>query len=223
MNAQPATTTCAVARGADGVPIAPAMLRTSRPVRTLRAIGKMLLPIVLTACGSSSERAVDPVTYGLGHTPSAATLAALDIDVDLRGRGLPPGQGTAAEGAILYARQCAACHGAKGEGVRPAPKLVGRTPAAGHAFANDGQADRTIGNYWPYATTVYDYVKRAMPLNTPGTLTPDQTYSLVAYLLSENGIIAATATMNAQTLPAVQMPARAFFVNDNRTGGPGFR
>ena len=177
----------------------------------------------LSACNTNAARAPDVVTYGLGRTPDATQLAALDIDVDTSGHGLPRGQGTAAEGAILYVQQCAMCHGAKGEGIRPAPKLVGRTPAAGHVFANDAGASQTIGNYWPYATTVYDYVKRAMPLLTPGSLTPNQTYSLVAYLLSENGIIDSAQTMNAQSLPAVKMPARAFFVNDNRTGGVGFR
>jgi mono/diheme cytochrome c family protein len=185
--------------------------------------GFFMTLLILASCNSASKTATNDVHYGLGHTPGVAQLAAINIDVDPTGRGLPPGQGTSAEGAVLYAQQCAGCHGARGEGVRPAPKLIGRTPAAGYAFANDAKADRTIGNYWPYATTVYDYVKRAMPLTSPGSLTANQTYSLVAFLLSENGVIPATATMNAQTLPAVTMPARAFFVKDNRTGGSGFR
>lgn len=197
------------------------LVATSHPMRA--AVRTAVLSLVLAGCGSAPERVPDATGYDLGRTPSAAEIAAIDIDVDPRGHGLPPGQGTAAEGAILYAQQCASCHGSKGEGLRPNPKLVGRTPAAGHAFANDAKAQKTIGNYWPYATTLYDYIKRAMPLYTPGTLTPDQTYSLVAYLLSENGIIASSATMNAETLPAVMMPARAFFVQDNRTGGAGFR
>ena len=189
----------------------------------MKALCATVIVSLLSACGNNSERASDVANYGLGRTPDATQLAALDVDVDASGHGLPTGQGTAAEGAILYAQQCAMCHGAKGEGIRPAPKLVGRVPDAGHVFANDATADRTIGNYWPYATTVYDYVKRAMPLLKPGSLTPDQTYSLVAFLLSANGIIDPAQTMNAQSLPAVKMPARAFFVNDNRTGGAGFR
>lgn len=181
---------------------------------------------------ASSEPAFVPATsaptlrataYGLGHTPSAATLAALDIDVDPTGHGLPSGEGTAAEGRAVYAKLCASCHGPTGEGVRPAPKIIGRTPAAGHVFATDGAAERTIGNYWPYATTLFDYVRRAMPLNTPGTLSAHDTYAVVAYLLSENGVIAATSAMNARSLPAVTMPARKFFVMDDRTGGAGFR
>ena len=183
----------------------------------------VIVSTALTACGAKPERSADPSTYGLGHAPSAAQLAALDIDVDPSGKGLPPGQGTSADGAVIYAQQCASCHGAKGEGIPPAPALIGRTPDAGFAFANDAKAVRTIGNYWPYATTVYDYVNRAMPITAPGTLTADQTYSLVAFLLNANGVIADTLTMNAQTLPAVQMPARKFFVKDNRAGGSGFR
>ena len=196
--------------------------RCAKVSRT-NALCTVVMLLWLSACNTNAERKRDVVNYGLGRTPDATQLAALDIDVDTSGHGLPRGQGTAAEGAILYVQQCAMCHGAKGEGIRPSPKLVGRTPAAGHVFANDAGASQTIGNYWPYATTVYDYVKRAMPLLTPGSLTPNQTYSLVAYLLSENGIIDSTQTMNAQSLPAVKMPARAFFVNDNRTGGVGFR
>ena len=187
------------------------------------ALCAAVMLLLLSACGNRTDRVSDAANYGLGRTPDATQLAALDIDVDASGHGLPLGQGTAAEGAILYAQQCAMCHGAKGEGIRPAPKLVGRTPSAGHVFANDAGASQTIGNYWPYATTVYDYVKRAMPLLTPGSLTPNQTYSLVAFLLRENGIIDSAQTINAQSLPLIKMPARAFFVNDNRTGGSGFR
>ena len=181
------------------------------------------LSAALSACAAPKENIATPSTYGLGHEPSAAQLAALDIDVDGSGHGLPAGQGTAAEGAAVYAKQCAVCHGPKGEGVAPAPPLIGRAPDAGYAFANDGKAARTIGNYWPYATTVFDYVRRAMPLNMPGSLSAEQTYGLVAFLLRENGVIADSLVMNAQTLPAVQMPARKYFVKDNRAGGAGFR
>ncbi len=173
--------------------------------------------------GAADGTDVDATVFGFGRTPTAAELAVLDIDVDPSGRALPPGEGTVADGAILYAAQCASCHGAQGEGIRPAPALVGRTPDAGYAFANDPKAVRTIGNYWPYATTLYDYIHRAMPMTTPGTLTPDQTYSVVAWLLHKNGIIADSVVMNAQTLTAVRMPARQFFVRDERSGGAGFR
>lgn len=191
----------------------------------MHAACALVLALALSACNTKPDPTgeVSPSTYGFGRTPTPAQLAALDIDVDTTGHGLPPGQGTAAEGAAVYTQLCASCHGAKGEGIRPAPALIGRAPDAGHVFANDPQAVKTIGNYWPYATTVFDYVRRAMPLAAPGSLTAEQTYAVVAYLLRENGLIADSTVMNAKSLPAVQMPARKYFVKDNRTGGAGFR
>lgn len=176
---------------------------------------------LLAACDTTPS-AADP-SYGLGHTPTPARLAAIDIDVDPSGAGLPEGRGTAADGAAVYAAKCASCHGAKGEGVAPVPALVGRTPDVGYDFARADRAPRTIGNYWPYATTVFDYVRRAMPQNAPGSLSDTETYAVVAWLLHENGIIAADAEMNATTLSAVQMPARGIFVRDDRQGGRPFR
>ena len=172
-----------------------------------------------TAAGTETR----PDMYGLGHAPTASQLAAIDIDANPAGVGLPAGEGTAAAGMTIFAQKCAVCHGPHGEGQGPYPQLIGRTPPPGFAFATDAKAPKTIGNYWPYPTTVYDYVHRAMPFNAPGSLTPDETYSLVAYLLSENGVIPATAAMNAQALPAVRMPARGSFVPDDRTGGATFR
>lgn len=190
-----------------------------------RGVLTAVLLIISTACSGTpkDDRTTDAAGYGFGKTLTPTQLAALDIDVDTTGHGLPPGQGTAGEGAAVYMQLCASCHGAKGEGIRPAPALIGRTPDAGHVFANDLQAVKTIGNYWPYATTVFDYVRRAMPLAAPGSMTAEQTYAVVAYLLRENGIITDATVMNAQSLPQVQMPARKYFVQDNRTGGPGFR
>jgi hypothetical protein len=114
------------------------------------------------------------------------------------------------------------CHGATGtEG--PAERLVGREPRQGFPFGRDPTLVRTIGNYWPYATTLYDYINRAMPLNAPGSLKPDEVYSAVAYLLWRNEIIPDTLVLNAQTLPRVVMPARDRFVVDNRRGGSEVR
>ena len=163
------------------------------------------------------------VRYGLGRPATAEQIAAIDIDVNPAGTGLPPGEGTASAGAAIFAQKCAVCHGPHGEGQGPYPQLIGRVPPPGFAFATDVKAPKTIGNYWPYATTVYDYVHRAMPFNAPGSLTPSETYGIVAYLLSANGIIPASAVMNAKSLPAVRMPARSHFVPDNRTGGVFFR
>ncbi|MGH7676918.1 MAG: c-type cytochrome, partial [Gemmatimonadaceae bacterium] len=91
------------------------------------------------------------------------------------------------------------------------------------SFGNDPKLTKTVGNYWPYATTLFDYINRAMPFANPGTLGTDDVYSVVAYLLAENGIIERTAVMNPRTLPQVRMPARDRFVLDDRKGGPGFR
>lgn len=138
------------------------------------------------------------------------------------GTGLPSGSGTASQGAVLYRRKCAACHGQTGtEG--PFDRLVAREPRQGFPFGRDSTLVKTIGNYWPYATTLYDYVNRAMPLNAPGSLKPEEVYSLVAFLLWRNEIIPNTAVMNAHTLPRVVMPAHDRFVLDNRGGGPEIR
>ena len=163
-----------------------------------------------------------PPSFGIGRTARAEEIVAWDIDVRPDGTGLPPGSGTVAEGASLYAVQCAACHGATGtEG--PNDRLVGRNTEDDFAFARKGGLLKTIGSYWPYATTLYDYIYRAMPQTAPGSLTPDELYSLVAYLLYRNDIVAEDAVMDATTLPAIVMPARDRFVRDNRQGGPVIR
>jgi S-disulfanyl-L-cysteine oxidoreductase SoxD len=162
----------------------------------------------------------DPKRFALGHAPAPADLAAHDIDASPNGAGLPPGSGTVEQGASVYAGNCAACHGSNGEGMPPYPQLIGG-PKGNIDFSTDPKIPRTIGNYWPYATTLFDYIRRAMPLTTPGVLTPDQTYAVTAYLLSREGVIPPTAQLDARTLPAVQMPARPRFVNDDRRGSTG--
>jgi cytochrome c len=155
--------------------------------------------------------------FGFGTPATPAEIRLADTDVRPDGHGLPHDSGTVAEGAVVYGQQCASCHGATGvEG--PFDKLVGRIPGDSFNFARDAhdRAPRTIGSYWPYATTVYDYVNRAMPQTAPGSLTPHQVYSVVAYLLNRNQIIPANAVMNEHTLPAVVMPAHGRFVADDR-------
>ena len=164
------------------------------------------------ASAKQAPRSGLPARFGFGRAATAEEIKAWDIDVMPDGEGLPPGSGTPAGGAKSYARTCAACHGPSGtEG--PFDRLVGR----------DRALVRTIGNYWPYATTLYDYIHRAMPLGAPGSLTPDEVYGLVAYLLWRNEIIAETAVIDARTLPRVVMPARDRFVVDDRRGGPEIR
>jgi cytochrome c len=163
----------------------------------------------------------DPRRFALGHTPSAATVAAENIDVSPNGEGLPPGSGTPAQGAAIYASACSSCHGVNGEGKPPQyPQLIGG-PRGVFNFASDPKIPRTIGNYWPYATTLFDYIRRAMPLTAPGSLTPDQTYAVTAFLLNREGLVPDGAVMNARSLPAVQMPARSHFVSDDRRGSIG--
>ena len=172
-----------------------------------------------------------PARFGLGRAASAAEVAAWAIDVGPDGKGLPSGSGTPAQGAVVFASKCAACHGPKGEGQMgappagqaAAPRLVGRDPRDGFPFGQDPKAVKTIGNYWPYATTVFDYVRRAMPLTAPGSLTNQEVYAVVAYLLAQNEVIGPKAVMDSATLPAVKMPARDKFVLDDRKGGAGFK
>jgi S-disulfanyl-L-cysteine oxidoreductase SoxD len=165
-----------------------------------------------------------PAHFGFGRPATDAEIRAWDIDVRPDGAGLPPGRGTVDEGAALYVHQCQVCHGAKGRGGE-FDALVGREPRQGFPFGKDGKLRelRTIGNYWPYATTLYDYINRSMPQAVPGSLHPDQVYALVAYLLYLNEIVPAGTTLDAQSLPKVVMPARDRFVLDNRRGGPEVR
>ena len=172
-----------------------------------------------------------PASYAIGRVATAQDIAALDVDVTPDGHGLPPGKGSVAQGAAVYAAKCAACHGAAGEGQvgaapagqAAAPKLVGRDPKEGFPFGQDPKLVKTVGNYWPYATTVFDYVRRAMPLSAPGSLTNDEVYAVVAFLLAQNEIIDKATVLDSATLVAVRMPARDKFVPDDRKGGAGFK
>src|SRR6185369_13209373 len=122
------------------------------------------------------------------------------------------------QGATLFAAKCANCHGSAAEGTPVAVALVGRNPGDAFDFAvsRDKERTKTVGNYWPYATTLYDYIHRAMPFDKPGSLAPDEVYSLVAFVLARNGIVKDDAVIDARTLPAVRMPARDRFVPDDR-------
>jgi len=162
--------------------------------------------------------AVAQKPLGIGRVATPDEIRKIDIDVMPDGRGLPDGKGTVAEGAKIYAAKCQSCHGANGIG-GSAERLVDRESGKNWDFATNAKLVKTVGNYWPYATTLYDYTNRAMPFMQPGTLTPDETYSLVAYILALNKIVPEDAEMNRTTLPAVKMPSRDRFVVDNRKGG----
>jgi len=160
-----------------------------------------------------------PAQFGIGRPATPQEIAALDIDIMPDGHGLPAGSGTAAEGAAIYATKCAQCHGKTGtEG--PNDVLVGREPRTGFPFSQNPKLAHTIGNYWPYATTVFDYVRRAMPPTAPGSLSDDEVYALTAFLLHANELIPADAVMDKTTLAAVKMPAREHFVPDARAQSP---
>ena len=148
--------------------------------------------------------------YGLGHTPAADEIRRWDVSVGPDGAGLPEGSGTAATGREIYTNRCARCHGAKGEGRDSVPL------AGGQGTLKNPKPLRTVGSYWPHATTIWDYVNRAMPFNNPGMLSHDQVYAVTAYVLFLNGIIAENAVMDAHSLPKVQMPNRNGFVADPR-------
>jgi cytochrome c len=160
--------------------------------------------------------------YGLGSAPARGHVARMDVDVGPDGAELPPGRGTVAEGEVLYRAQCAVCHGQRGEGIAPVyPALIGRDPAGeDFAFARDPAAVHTIGNYWPYATTLFDYIRRAMPLLTPGSLTDAQAYALTAYLLAANDVIPDTAALDAAALRVVRMPYRDRFIRADAPASP---
>jgi cytochrome c len=143
---------------------------------------------------------------GLGAAVTAADLAPWDISIQPDGDGLPPGSGNAARGAEIYAAKCIACHGAEGAG-QPNDRLVG-----GQGTLTDLAQVRTIGSYWPYASTVFDYIRRAMPFQAPQSLTNDEVYALTAYLLALNGVIDDDAVMNARALARVRMPNRDGFI-----------
>ncbi len=142
----------------------------------------------------------------LGKVITPEEVAPWDISVSPDGAGLPPGSGTPKQGEAVYASKCLACHGEKGAG-KPNDALVGGIGS----LAGDKPALKTVGSFWPYATTIFDYVRRSMPYNESKTLTNDELYAVAAYILQLNGIIGENDTMNAQTLPKVRMPNRDGF------------
>ncbi len=168
--------------------------------RDVTALALLATAIALTA----PARAADGPALGRAATP--AEIAGWDISIPPDGSGLPPGSGTAAVGAAVYASKCLSCHGDKGAG-QPNDRLVG-----GHGTLSGPAPIRTVGSYWPYATTIFDYVRRSMPYQQPQSLTNDEVYALTAYLLHLNGIIAEGDVMNAHTLAGVKMPNRENFI-----------
>ncbi len=155
---------------------------------------------------SATPRKVVPKGPGLGVPATEAQIESADVSVGPDGAGLPGGSGTPGQGEAIFNTKCIACHGSQGMG-GPNDALVG-----GQGTLSSATPNKTIGSYWPYATTVFDYVRRAMPYPTPHSLTDSEVYALTAYLLSLNGIIAKDAVIDAKSLPQVQMPNRGNFI-----------
>jgi len=153
-------------------------------------------------------------SYGFGSPASAADIARMDIDVMPDGRGAPSGQGNAHQGKKIYANKCAACHGTdmaapvQGTG---APALRG-----GRGSLTSNKPKKTVESYWPYASTLFDYIKRAMPFNAPGSMSNDEVYAVVAYILVEGKIINSSTMVNAKTIASIKMPNREGFIADPR-------
>jgi mono/diheme cytochrome c family protein len=154
-----------------------------------------------------------PVQFNFGRQATPQEIAAWDIDVRPDGKGLPKGSGSYDEGKNIYLEKCVNCHGRYLQGVRG---TGGKALKGGIGSLASGKPKKTIGSYWPFATTLFDYARRAMPFDNPGSLTDDEVYALSAYILGENGIINNTEIMNAETLHKVMMPNRDGFVSDPR-------
>ncbi|MDH3638445.1 MAG: cytochrome c [Gammaproteobacteria bacterium] len=151
--------------------------------------------------------------YGFGSAPSAEELAKIDIDVMPDGRGAPPGQGTYAEGKQVYEGKCVACHGADFKGVKG---TGGAALIGGRGSLSSGKPAKTVESYWPYASTFFDYVRRAMPFNAPGSLSANEVYAVTAYILGEANIIGKDQVVSAKNIASIEMPNRDGFIRDPR-------
>jgi mono/diheme cytochrome c family protein len=163
--------------------------------------------VLLTATASLAQT---PSYSNIGRAPTKEEIQAWDISVGPDGKGLPPGQGTAKDGAPIFAAKCAVCHGPNGEGAKIGPRVVGGI--ADTETLTTLKPVRTVGGYWPYATTVYDFINRAMPRGQSGTLTATEVYALTAFILAKSNIIKEDDVLDAKMLPKVQMPNRNGFV-----------
>ncbi len=168
----------------------------------------MFKPLVVAVALALPVQAVCAAeTPHLGKPPNPELLKAWDISIPPEGSGLPPGRGSVVEGAAIYEAQCVMCHGAAGAG-QPADRLTG-----GIGSLTSPQPVKTVASYWPYATTLFDYIRRAMPISAPRSLTAPEVYALCAYLLSIDGIVPKSAVLDAKSLPKVKMPNRGGFIN----------
>jgi cytochrome c len=164
--------------------------------------------LAMVLAGTAAAQAQSP--YGIGRSATSAEIAGWNIDIGRDGSNLPPGNGTVSHGREVYEQQCASCHGANGEGA------VGDRLVGGQGTLATAKPVRTVGSYWPYAPTLFDYIRRAMPQNAPQSLSNGDVYAVSAYILSLNALLPADATLDAKTLAEIKMPNRGMFVEDPR-------
>jgi S-disulfanyl-L-cysteine oxidoreductase SoxD len=172
------------------------------PMRKAFAVTALLVLVAFDA------RAQGP--YGIGRPATQAEIAGWNIDIGRDGGNLPPGSGTVSRGREVFEQQCASCHGDMGQGG------VGDQLVGGQGTLATAKPVRTVGSYWPYAPTLFDYIRRAMPQNAPQSLSNDDVYAVSAYVLNLNGLLAADTTVDAKSLAAIKMPNRGGFVGDSR-------
>ena len=170
-----------------------------------RSLALALLASLLAGGIAAAAQVAPPK---LGRPASPDEVAKIDISIAPDGKGLPPGSGTVAQGAMVYAQKCVSCHGDKGAGTPSGDRLSG-----GIGSLATPNPVKTVNSYWPYATTVFDYIRRAMPITAPQSLSNDEAYAVTAYILSLDNVVPMNATLDAQSLPKVQMPNRDGFVN----------
>lgn len=181
---------------------------------------KLCVP-VMVLLAAAVAMAQTPSYSNVGRTPTKEEIQAWDISVGPDGKGLPPGSGTAKEGAAIFAKKCAVCHGPAAEGGAIGTRLAG--DKAAQESLTTLHPVKTPGSYWPYATTIWDYINRAMPRNQGGTLSANEVYSLTAFILFRSNIIQESDVMDAKTLPKVQMPNRNGFIPQNFSDIPDER
>ena len=173
-------------------------------------IPKAALAVLALTMVASPVRAETQGHYGIGRTATDAEIAGWNIDIGRNGENLPPGSGTVSHGREVFAQQCAACHGDKGEGG------VGERLVGGQGTIATPKPIKTVGSFWPYAPTLFDYIRRAMPQNAPQSLSNEDIYAVSAYILNMNGLLPADTTLDAKTLSAIKMPNRGMFTGDPR-------
>jgi mono/diheme cytochrome c family protein len=176
-------------------------------------VGKIASAALAIAAITASGAVYAAERYEFGRPATPQEVKGWDIDVSPDGAGLPPGHGDVQQGEAIFAEKCASCHGPHGEG-KPMDRLVG-----GMGTLRDKKPEKTVGSFWPYATTLFDFVRRAMPLNAPQSLRPDEVYAVSAYVLFLNGIVAQDTTLDADSLAKIKMPNRDGFVSAYPTLG----